>query len=531
MPPIMLTTCLLFIVLSSVGRSPVAQAQDHAREQRPNIVFLFADDHALRAIGAYGSGLNQTPNIDRIADGGALFTHSFCADSICCPSRAAILTGKHGHINGIVGNWEKWNPNQFVFSRALQKVGYQTALVGKWHLKGLPGDAFDHWQILSGNGGQGSYYNPDFVAKDGSETQIEGYSADVITNLALDWLKERDKDKPFLLMCQFKAPHIHRVPPPRHMNMYDGVTLPVPPTLFDDYHSRNSYAAHTQMAIRIMPEMLLNIIPLEGEPIDLSQQRLAWYKRMTPEQRAAYHKAYDPENRAYRELKASGELTGKTQEHYWYQRFMKDYLGCVAAVDDNVGRVLDYLDEQGLADNTVVIYSSDQGFFTGEHQWAEKRWMYEESLSMPFIIRWPGHIKPGSRIEAMIQNIDYAPTFLELAGAPIPADVQGCSLVPLFSGQTPADWRKSIYYNYDDGNSYNLPTIEGVRTERYKLINYYKPRQEWELFDLKTDPLELDNVYDDPAYADIRKTLKQELARLRQYYQSPINTPPLEVGS
>lgn len=528
---IVLTAGLLFVVFSTAGRTAVAQMQDNATSQRPNIVFLFSDDHALRTIGAYGSGLNQTPNIDRIADAGAVFTRSFCTTSICCPSRAAILTGKHGHLNGIVGNWEKWNPDQFIFSRALQKVGYQTALVGKWHLKGLPGDAFDHWRILSGNGGQGSYFNPDFVAKDGSESQIEGYSADVITNLALDWLKGRSKDQPFLLMCQFKAPHIHRIPPPRHMDKYDGVTLPLPPTLFDDYRTRNSYAADTRMAIRIMPEMLLNILPLEGEPIDLSQHRLKWYQRMTAEQRTAYHQAYDPDNRAYRELKASGELTGKTKEHYWYQRFMKDYLGCVAAIDDNVGRVLDYLEQNGLADNTVVIYSSDQGFFTGEHQWAEKRWMYEPSLSMPFIIRWSGHIQPGSRIDAMIQNIDYAPTFLELAGAPIPDDVQGRSLLPVLGGETPADWRQSIYYNYDDGNSYNLPTIEGVRTERYKLINYYKPRQEWELFDLKTDPLELNNVYDDPAYTKIQKELKQELARLRKYYKSPINTPPLEAGT
>lgn len=519
---------LLMIFIAANAMTGIATASEKSPEPRPNIVFLFSDDHALRTIGCYGSGLNQTPNIDRIADEGALFTNSFCATSICCPSRAAILTGKHGHINGVVGNADRWNGDQFVFTRALKQAGYQTALVGKWHLKGSPGDAFDHWQVLSGAGGQGHYFNPDFEAKDGSETRIEGYSADVITDLALEWLAQRQTDQPFLLMCQFKAPHIHRVPPPRHMDKYDGVTLPVPKTLFDDYRNRVDYVSQTQMEIRIMPEMLLNIIPLKGEPIPLEQRRFDWLARMTPEQRAAYHRAYDPDNRAYRQLKESGTLTGLTKEHYWYQRFIKDYLGCVAAIDDNVGRVLDYLDKQGLAENTVVIYSSDQGFFTGEHRWAEKRWMYEESLSMPFVVRWPKRIKPGTHIEAMIQNIDYAPTFLELAGASIPTEVQGRSLVALFSGETPKDWRRSIYYHYDDGNSYNLPLIEGVRTERYKLINYYKPRQAWELFDLKTDPLELKNVYDDPAYATIRSDMKRELARLREYYQSPINTPALK---
>jgi arylsulfatase A-like enzyme len=506
---------------------PTALTAAEQTAKKPNILFIFSDDHALRSIGCYGSGLNQTPNIDRLADEGARFTNSFCATSICCPSRAAILTGKHGHTNGVVGNNDKWNNAQFVFPRALQNAGYQTALVGKWHLKGAPDDTFQHWQILSGAGGQGHYFNPDFKSKDGTETRLEGYSADVITNLALDWLKQREADQPFLLMCQFKAPHIHRVPPPRYMDKYDGMTLPLPPTYFDDYRNRVDYVKHTQMEIRIMPEMLLNIIPLKGEPIPLEQHRYDWFARMTPAQQDAYHRAYDPDNRAYREMVNTGTLTGLTKEHYWYQRFIKDYLGCVAAIDDNVGRLLAYLDRHDLADNTVVIYSSDQGFFTGEHRWAEKRWMYEESFSMPFIIRWPGHIAPGTTIDALVQNIDYAPTFLDLAGVPFPDDIQGRSLTPLFAGDPPAGWRQSLYYNYDDGNAYNLPTIEGVRTTRYKLINYYKPRQAWELFDLKTDPLELNNVHDDPEYAKVKDELKHELARLRRQYKSPINTPAL----
>jgi len=523
--------CALLLLLLACGSS-VVRADDApaaARSTKPNIVFLFSDDHALRSIGCYGAGLVKTPSIDRLADEGVVFTSSFCTTSLCCPSRAAILTGKHGHRNGVVGNGDKWNGAQFAFPKALRKAGYQTALVGKWHLRGSPGDLFDHWQILSGAGGQGQYFNPDFECDDGRKVQVEGYSTDIITDLALAWLAERDAHKPFMLMCQYKAPHIHRVPPPRYMDKYDGWTLPLPETYFDDYRDRAEYAAHTYMEIRGMPEMLLNIVPLAGEPIDLTEPRYDWMARMTPGHREAYHHAYDPDNRAYRELVKAGTLTGLTKEHYWYQRFIKDYLGCVAAIDDNVGRVLAYLDEHDLARNTVVIYSSDQGFFTGEHRWAEKRWMYEESLMMPLVVRWPEHVQPGTRIDAMVQNIDYAPTFLELAGAAVPDEVQGRSLVPLLRGDVPADWRKSIYYHYDDGNAYNLPKIEGVRTTRYKLINYYAPHQAWELFDLKTDPLELHNVYADPAYSQVAKDMKQELARLRKLYGSPINTPPLDA--
>ncbi len=508
-----------------------ASAATDVRPTRPNIVFIFSDDHALRTIGAYGAGVNQTPRIDRLADEGAIFLRSYCTTSICCPSRAAILTGQHGHRNGVVGNADAWNNEQWQFPRALRAAGYATALVGKWHLNRPPGDAFDDWRVLSGSGGQGEYFNPDFVAKDGSRARVEGYSTDVITDMALEWLAGRDADQPFLLMCQYKAPHIHRVPPPRHMDKYDAMTLPVPATLFDDYRGRVDYVRQTQMEIRIMPEMLLNIVPLAGEPIDLSEHRYNWLARMTDAQKAAYHRAYDPDNRAFRAMVERGEMVGLTKEHYWYQRFMKDYLRCVAAIDDNVGRILDWLDENDLAENTIVIYSSDQGFFTGEHRWAEKRWMYEETLSMPFMMRWPGRITPGTRISAMIQNIDYAPTFLEIAGAEIPEDVQGRSLVPLLDGTPPEDWRDAVYYHYDDGDAYNLPKIEGVRTERYKLINYYAPRQAWELFDLQVDPLELRSVYDDPAYAAVRRDMLRELARMREKYDSPIDTPALGVDA
>ncbi len=496
-----------------------------AGAERPNIVFIFSDDHAQRTIGAYGDGVVRTPSLDRIAEEGAVFLNSFNTTSICGPSRAAILTGKHGHKNGVIGNADRWNNDQWVFTRAMMRAGYETALIGKWHLNAPPGDAFDHWQVLSGYGGQGAYFNPDFVTKDGDELRVEGYSTDVITDAALAWLDGREDDRPFMLMVQYKAPHIHRVPPPRHMDAFDDVTIPVPETLFDDYANRSFYAAETNMELRNLPEHLMNIVPSAEEGIPAGDRRYEPLHRMTPEQLAAYHAAYDPDNAEYRARMEAGELTGLTLEHYKYQRFMRDYLGCVLAIDDNVGRVLDYLDANGLARDTVVIYASDQGFHTGEHGWAEKRWMYEATLSMPLLMRWPGRIEPGTRVEAMVQNIDYAPTFLDLAGVEAPAEVQGRSLVPLFDGGVPSDWRTAIYYNYDDGNAYNLPTIEGVRTERYKLIRYDGRGLAWELFDLERDPLEIRSVHDDPAYAGVRARMEREFERVREQYDAPQRSP------
>jgi N-acetylglucosamine-6-sulfatase len=492
-------------------------------------MFIFSDDHALRTIGAYGAGMNETPNIDRIANEGILFTRSYCTNSICCPSRASILTGKHSHKNGVIDNSVPWNGAQFVFARALREAGYKTALIGKWHMmkgeQGDPGDAIDDWNILSGAGGQGDYFNPDFRDQDGVVRQVMGYSTDIITEQALEWLdSQRDSGKPFLLMCQYKSPHIHRIPPPRHMNKYDGVELSEPVNMFDDYQGRSRYAAHTNMEFKDMGELILNILPPAGsEPDDGGRNVPPGVERMTTDQRRAYHEAYDPKNEEYRRLRAEGKLPdgSKDLEKYKYQRFMKDYLGCVAAIDDNVGRILDYLEEHGLAENTVVIYSSDQGFYTGEHGWNDKRWMYEESYAMPFMLRWPARVKPGQKCEALIQNIDYAPTFLELAGAPIPKDVDGVSLAPLLDGETPDDWRDALYYHYYEDGSYNLPRFEGVSTDRYKLINYYYPEQAWELFDLERDPHEMRSVYDAPEYADVVAMMKQRLAQLRAQYDVP----------
>ncbi|MDP6119262.1 MAG: sulfatase [Planctomycetota bacterium] len=518
-----MTTHISIICLAFLAMLPAKEicAEDAKRNpQRPNILFLFSDDHALRTISAYGGGINNTPNIDRIASEGATFTRSFCTNSICCPSRASILTGKHSHLNGVTGNGSKWDGEQMVFPRLLRKAGYQTALIGKWHLKGNPGDEFDFWKILSGAGGQGHYYNPDFLTAKGTE-QITGYSSDIIANEAMKWLAtQRVPKKPFMLMCQFKAPHVHRMPAPRYLRLYDGTQIPEPPTLFDNYRGRQPYASKAWMQIKGIPNHVLNIHPAAGE-VDTSRRVGKFMARMTQSQRDAWHAVFDTRNAEYHRLKAEGKLEGKDKIRYQYQRYIKDYLRCVAAVDENIGRLLHWLDQMNLTDNTIVIYSSDQGYYTGEHGWAEKRWMYEESLRMPLVMRWPGRIKPGTRIDGMVQNIDYAPTFIEIAGATVPAAMQGKSLLPLLTGKTPDRWRQSIYYHYYDHGAHNVPRHEGVRTGRYKLIHYYTDGQ-WELFDLEKDPNELTSKYNDPAYADVQSKLNLELATLRKQYKLPL---------
>jgi len=507
-----------------VGPRAEPQARPTPKASGPNIVFIFSDDHALRTIGAYGSGLNETPNIDRIAKEGALFTRSYCTNSICCPSRASVLTGKHSHKNGVTRNGSSWNGNQFVFTRALSQAGYKTAVIGKWHLRGWPTDEFDYWKLLSGAGGQGHYYNPEFRTMDGGIEKHGGYSTDIITDESIRWMEQQHQaGETFVMMCQFKAPHIHRIPPARHMDICDGRVLPEPPTLFDDYQNRSPYAEQCWMRLFGMEEHILNIVPLAGQ-YDANEREYQFLRRMTETQRQAFHRAYDPDNDEYRRLRAEGKLEGRALDRYKYQRFLKDYLGCVAAIDDNVGRILDWIDKQGLSENTVVVYSSDQGFFTGEHGWNDKRWMYEETLSMPLLMRWPGKIKPGIKIDAMVQNIDYAPTFLAMAGAAIPDEVQGQSMIPLLGGEPPDDWRQSIYYHYYMDGAYNLPRFEGVRTNRYKLINYYHPDQAWELFDLKEDPQEMRSVHGKLDYAGIQSGLENELERLRDQYGLPLES-------
>ena len=502
-----------------------------AAQKRPNIVFIFSDDHALQAIGAYGSKINQTPNLDRIADSGAVFHNSFCANSICGPSRACILTGKHSHINGFRRNGEQFDGTQTTFPRLMQNAGYKTALLGKWHLSSDP-VGFNYYEILPG---QGNYYNPDFIQMDGSRKRYTGYCTDIITDKSVEWLKERKEgEEPFMLMVQHKAPHRNWSPHPRHFNLFDDAPVAEPDTLFDTYEGRSRLLKENEMTIRDHFHWGHdakfkgdNLYPEHFEGLGNGE-----YNRMNDEQKAAWDAYYEPLNQKFLAQMKAGELSEKEILQWKYQRYIQDYLKTVQAVDDGVGEILDYLDESGLDENTIVIYSSDQGFYLGEHGWYDKRWMFEESLRMPFLIRWPGVIEPGAQSKALIQNIDYAPTFLELAGVEIPEAIQGRSLVPLLQNQgvpTP-DWRDAIYYAYyENAAVHEVPIHDGVRTDRYKLMFFPRTR-EWQLFDLETDPQEMASVHKNPDYAQILKGMQKRYNDLRDFYDVNTATIPMTRG-
>lgn len=500
--------------LVSVGSLACAAA---AQDRRPNIIYIFADDHAQQAISAYGhpiSKLLPTPNLDRIATEGAIFTNSFCTNSICAPSRATVLTGLFSHLNGKKDHASRvpFDGSQTTFPKLLQSAGYQTALIGKWHLESDP-TGFDKWEILPG---QGQYYNPDFKTPDGTHREV-GYAAEIITDKSIDWMKARDPNKPFMLLCWHKSPHRNWMPAPRNLPLLKGVPIPEPETLFDDYAGRTKAAAEQEMEIdrhRNFDIDLKVTPPLMSNPKDVSP----FYKRMNPEQRKAWDEAYAEENRDFERRRDSGELTGKEMVRWKYQRYMRDYLRTAISIDQSVGELLKYLEETGLDQNTVIVYSSDQGFYLGEHGWFDKRWMYEESLRMPLMIRWPGRIQPGTKVEAMVQNIDHAPTLLEAAGVSVPESMQGASLLPLMSGDANATKRDAIYYHYYEYGEHKVPSHYGVRTERHKLI-YFDERNEWELYDLQADPKEMRSVYHDPAYAAVRDQLRTRLRELRVQYK------------
>lgn len=522
---------LLLILSLSVWQSASdVSAQDAAK--RPNIVFLFSDDHALQSISAYGGILKDvapTPNLDRIAEEGAIFENSFCANSICGPSRACILTGLHSHVNGFLDNDNsQFDGTQTTFPKLIQKAGYQTAIIGKWHLVSNP-TGFDYWEILPG---QGNYYNPDMIQMEGGKKHYEGYVTDIITDRALEWLdKGRDKDKPFVLMCQHKAPHRNWSPAKRHMTLFDDVTMPEPASLFDNYENRSKTLAENEMSIAKnfywghdmkfhgkseFPEEFLDGIN-NGE-----------YARMTPAQKADWDAVYAPKNEKLIADIKSGTLKGDDITRWKYQRYVKDYLRCIRAVDENVGRVLKYLDDNGLSENTIVIYSSDQGFYLGEHGWYDKRWMFEESLKMPFLVRWPGVVPAGVRSKTLIQNIDYGPTFLDVAGVDVPKTMQGRSLVPVLKNPvaSPEGWRDSIYYAYFGEGTHHVARHDGVRTEAHKLM-YFPKTKEWNLFDLAKDPQEMVSVHGDPAYADVLAKMTAEYHAQRANYGVNSATIPL----
>jgi len=485
------------LLICLIGLQVTAGSSHSAENPPPNILFIFCDDLTCQSLSTYGEQrhLLETPNIDRIAREGMRFDRCLVTNSICGPSRATILTGKYSHRNGFFNNSNsKFDGSQQTFPKLLQARGYSTAIIGKWHLISDP-TGFNHWHILPG---QGIYYNPPMI-RNGERLKHDGYVTDIITDLSLDWLKQRDASKPFLLMCQHKAPHREWAPALRHLGWDQDRQYPEPPTLFDEFPGRSKAVSDHDMG-------------LDRTFTDLDA-KLRTPQNMTPEQLQQWNAYYEPRNEKYR----AAQLSGKELVRWRYNRYMHDYLACVKAVDESVGSLLDYLDESGLAQNTVVIFSSDQGFFLGEHGWFDKRWIFEESLRTPLIARWPGVTKPGSSASRIVSLIDFAETFLDLAGAAAPADMQGRSIVPLLKGDAAADWRTSLYYHY-----YEFPVPHRVRphrgviTDRYKLVHYYKPDvDDWELLDREKDPLEVRDFYHDPAYAETVKTLRAELERLR----------------
>lgn len=483
----------------------------------PNIVFVFTDDHATQAISAYGGILADvapTPHLDALAAEGMRFDRCMVGNSICGPSRATILTGKHSHKNGFMVNENtEFDGSQQTFPKLLQQAGYQTAIIGKWHLGSRP-TGFDHWDVLPG---QGNYYNPDFINAEG-RYRVVGYSTDVVTDKAIEWLENKcAEDAPFMLMVQHKAPHREWSPALEYLNAFDGIVLPEPDTLFDTYEGRGTAAREQDQSIEKSMELGKDLKVLEEDYT--GQLALRIDKRMTPEQLTVWKEAYTPKNEAF--LKAN--LKGKELVRWKYQRYVKDYLRCIKSVDDSVGELRAYLEKKGLAENTVFIYSSDQGFYLGEHGWFDKRFMYDESYRTPLLVSWPGVTRPGSVNADLVSNLDYAETFLEIAGVSIPADMQGLSLVPILKNETAHAWRESLYYHYYEYPGWHMiHRHEGVYDGRYKLLNFYD-LEEWELYDLKTDPKEMTSQYGNPEYAEVVKRMHAELVALRNQYDVPQN--------
>ncbi|MGQ9621700.1 MAG: sulfatase family protein, partial [Bacteroidales bacterium] len=478
---------------------------------KPNIIFIMSDDHTWQAVSAYGGPLKDyapTPNIDRIARDGIRFDRCLVTNSISGPSRAVILTGKYSHLNGFLSNDAKeFEGSQQTFPKLLQQAGYTTAIIGKWHLGSNP-TGFDHWEILPG---QGSYYNPDFITSEGRHRDT-GYVTELITEKCIKWLDEvKDARKPFMLMMHHKAPHREWQPGPNELALYKNVNFPEPPTLFDDYSGRGRAAKEQDMTIsktmRLQEDLKLYKDPLKPKSAGLN--------RMNPGQAAAWDSVYNPIIRKF----YANPPEGEDLVRFKYQRYMQDYLACIAAVDKSVGKVLDFLKETGLDKNTIVIYTSDQGFYLGEHGWFDKRFMYEESYRTPLLISWPGVTQPGSVNKNMVSNLDFAETFLDIAGIDIPSGMQGMSMKPLLKGQKVPKWRTEHYYHY-----YEYPAVHsvkrhyGISTDRYKLIHFYYDIDEWELYDLQSDPLEMRNVYNDPDYSQVKNELHKRLKKIMKKY-------------
>lgn len=505
----LLPALLLTVLLCFLGQ------QGHSQQtgpKRPNIIFIMADDHAYQAISAYGSSLIQTPNIDRIAREGAIMKNGFVTNSVCSPSRAVILTGKYSHLNGLRDNGTYFNGAQQTLPKLLRANGYRTAIVGKWHLWSEP-TGFDYWNILPA---QGHYYNPPFI-KMGKDTTYKGYITDIITDLALQWI-DSNKNKPFFLMLHHKAPHRNVMPPLKYLHKFDEVKFPLPPTFYDDYKNR---PALQRQQITIAHDLDIRYdtkIPCDTCAVTkINNWAPAEYQReierLTPDERRQWDSVYQLEYDQFKQIHDSASLV-----KFQFQRYMEDYLRCVLSVDDNVGRVLKYLDDNGLSENTIVIYTSDQGFYLGEHGLYDKRFMYNESFRTPMVIRYPAKIASKQQVDKFTLNLDIAPTLLDYAGVSIPTDMQGASMRPLLEKGKSPNWRTEIYYHYYE-LSFGLTRHYGIYTGRYKLMHFYNPIDAWELYDLKKDKLEMNNLYNDPKYSKTVKDLKERLRKLQAYYK------------
>lgn len=518
-----MTKVLVAAGLFLIIQIDIAFGQKTVVSKRPNIIFIMSDDHAYQAISAYDTRLIQTPNIDRLAKKGMLFTQACVTNSICAPSRATILTGKHCHVNGKVDNHFQFDTTNITFPQILQKAGYQTAMFGKLHFGNSP-KGFDQFKILPD---QGNYYNPDFITKNEGNIKVEGYVTDIITDMTLDWLqKERKPDQPFLLMYLHKAPHRSWLMAERHLEEFTNKTFPEPKTLFDDYSGRTSPAAEAEMNIlrhmgwagdnKILPEVMdeLRIPEIGYDKIRYKHDMGRLNASQAENFRRAYSKINDDFKRNY------PTMTDEQKMRWKYQRYMQDYLGTIRAVDENVGRLLDYLEANNLSENTIIVYTSDQGFYLGEHGWFDKRFVYDESFRTPLLISWPGKTKPGSRSDELVQNLDFAQTFLDIAGVKAPGDMQGESLVPILTGQKGKWTRDAVYYHYYEYPAEHMVNRHyAIVTKDYKLIHYYYVEDQWELIDRKKDPLELKNFYNDPAYAKVRNELHARLEDLRKKYK------------
>ncbi len=521
-----MTEKLLQLTLLSVSTLFLVSCQaseETGPPKRPNILFIMSDDHAYQAISAYSDELIKTPNIDRLADEGMLFTNASVTNSICAPSRATILTGKHTHINGKIDNMMPFDTTQITFPQLFQQAGYQTAMYGKLHFGNNP-RGVDDFMILPG---QGSYINPKFITPRG-DTTITGYVTDIITDLTINWLdKKRDQEKPFLMMYLHKAPHRAWWPSPEKFKEFSQKTFPEPKTLFDDYSGRGTAAREAEMTIademllsydnKVLPEAISELA-MEDDPRNERYFEGSEYPRINEAQSKLYQPILDSIADSFKEQWPT--MSDEEKRSWKYQRYMQDYLGCISSVDDNVGRVLDYLDKSGLAENTIVVYTSDQGFYLGEHGWFDKRFIYDESFKTPLLIRWPNEIKAGTTNDEMVQNLDFAQTFLEAAQIAVPNDMQGESLVPLLTGNTDSWTREAVYYHYYEyPGPHSVKRHYGIVTEEYKLAHFYHDVDEWELYDRQQDPQEMNSVYNDPAYAQVADSLHQELKKLREKYK------------